>query len=103
MPQHPLSRTTHTLDMEQIAELDDRLVAPNARTVTAEELGIADARLAPSAALTKVWWEGAPEFPYIFGDFAASSGSGAAVHVALHTPHLLKLSQLLGLHHRWGV
>lgn len=103
MPEHSLSPTTRTLDLVQVAELDGGLSAPNARPVTAGDLGL-DEGVAPTAVLTRVWCEGSPEFPYIYGDFAGASGSaGAAVHVLLHTAALRALSQAFGLHHRWGV
>jgi hypothetical protein len=104
MPEHSLSRTTHTLDMAQIAEIDERLTSPRAPSVTPLDLDLDVAGLAPSAVLTNVWWEGSPEFPYIYGDFSGVTDAGATpVHVQLHTPSLIRLSQLLGLHHRWGV
>jgi len=104
MTHHPLSSTTHTLDMLQIDQIDARLTAPGALAVTAADLAVADPRVPPTARLTGVHWRGAPEFPDIHGDFAAVPGSpDAPVHVPLHTAHLQELSRRLGLHHHWGV
>jgi hypothetical protein len=104
MPEHPLAPTTHTLDMAQIAQLNERLSAPGAAPITMADLGVAAAGVPSSAVLTKVWWEGSPEFPYIYGDLSAAAGGGTApAHVLLHTQALRALSQALGLHHRWGV
>jgi len=98
MADHRLSPTTHTLDMAQVAQLDARLRDPHAPAVTAADVGVADEAVAPSALLRTVW---PPEFPYLYADFEGPGG--APVHVQLHTPHLVKLSHRLGLHHRWGV
>ncbi|HEY6797747.1 MAG TPA: hypothetical protein VI248_23985 [Kineosporiaceae bacterium] len=101
MPHHPLSRSTRTLDMAQLAQLGDALGGTGAPRLTAGDLGV-DPRHAPgSAVLGRVWWEGSPEFPYIYGDFSA--GGGGPERVPLHTENLLKISHALGLHHRWGV
>lgn len=111
MSEHHLSRATHTLDLAQLAQIDERLAASGAPTLTAADLGLADDAVPGAAVLLRVWCRGDPEFPDIFGDFGGPSTSASAsagpvaagTHVRLHTPSLLALSRLLGLHHRWGV
>jgi hypothetical protein len=98
---HHLSRTTRTLDMAQIEQIDQQLAAPGAPAVTAADLGLDEAGTPAAAILTKVWLRGSPEFPDIFADF--EDGVGPRRQVQLHTPSLVALSRLLGLHHRWGV
>src|SRR3954470_18301836 len=100
MHPHPLSPTTHTLDMAQVAEINEHLADPGTRRVTAGELGLDPRLVAPDGTVVHAWIQGSPEFPYIFADVAAAS---SVTHVPLHTPALLRLSHLLGLHHRWGV
>jgi hypothetical protein len=98
---HPLSRATHTLELDQLAELDGRLAASGSPQVSAGELGLEDDRVPSSAQLTALAWDGPPEYPYIHGHFG---GSGSAVvPVVLHTEHLRRLSKAFGLHHQWGV
>jgi len=102
--EHPLSRTTHTLDMAQVGQLAERLAAAHAPAVTVADLGLEGAAVPPSAVLTKVWWRGSPEFPDIFGDFGGpGEGGSPATHVQLHTKSLVELSRRLGLRHHWGV
>jgi hypothetical protein len=107
MLENPMPPTTHTVEMQQLTELNARLASgPRGAAISAEDLGVAGATvtagsgeghsLAGSAILTRVAWDGPPEFPYIHGHF------GDAV-VELHTAALRELSHRLGLHHRWGV
>ena len=110
MSEHHLSRATHTLDLAQLAQIDERLAASGAPTLTAADLGVADGAVPGAAVLLRVWCRGDPEFPDIFGDFGGpstpapgSAGRAAGTPVPLHTPSLHALSRLLGLHHRWGV
>jgi hypothetical protein len=97
MPAHQLAPTTRTLDMLQIAQINERLATPGGEPVTPEALAMPDRSAGP---LQRVSWEGAPEFPYIYAHFA---GAADGEPVLLHTPALVRLSHLLGLHHRWGV
>jgi hypothetical protein len=101
MHPHPLSPTTHTLDMAQVAEIDEHLCGPGAPRVTAGELGLADRTVPADGDVVRVWIQGSPEFPYLFATVEASPST--VVHVPLHTPALVRLSHRLGLHHRWGV
>jgi hypothetical protein len=119
---HPMPTTTHTVEMAQLNEINDRLGATrNAPAVTAGELGLSgpagpagsagsadSARstsngLPPSAVLVRLSWDGPPEYPYIHGHFAAAVGQSATLAAELHTAALNELSHLVGLHHRWGV
>lgn len=105
---HRLDPTTHTVEMTQLADLNERLAAQaNGAVVTAADLGLEGARprapappLAGSAALLRVCWDGAPEFPYIHGDFGSAR---LPVLVDLHTAALRELSHLLHARHVWGV
>jgi hypothetical protein len=104
MPEHPLAPTTHTLEMAQAAELSKHLATPSAHSITAADLGVDGGRVPSAGVLTRVWLEGSPEFPYLYGDFSGVPGSdGAPIRVPLHTEALRRLSQWFGLHHRWGV
>jgi hypothetical protein len=116
MLDHPLPPTTHTVEMAQLSEINDRLTAArNAPAITAEDLGLSglsglsdQARpvtggLPASAVLVRLAWDGPPEYPYIHGHFASAAGRNAALVVELHTAALHELSRLVGLHHRWGV
>ena len=108
-----LPRTTHTVDMAQVDELNQRLAErERSREVTAEDLGLAGAQLlngAPGslpgqAVLVRVDWDGDPEFPYIHGEFSAAGGevAGGPLHVDLHTAALNSLADKLGVRQRWG-
>jgi hypothetical protein len=106
MLDHRLSVATRTVELAQLQQLNECLVAPGAARVTAGELGLLEGApatrgLPPSAVLTAIAFDGPPEYPYIRGRFAA--GSGAAVIVEMHTPALRELSRRLHLHHAWGV
>lgn len=98
--------TTHTVEMEQIVDLNRRLVAYRPDSLTATELGVEGAATSPagqlpgSAVLVEVRWDGSPEYPYIHGAFSG----GASLHtVNLHTDALRELSRRLHAHHLWGV
>jgi hypothetical protein len=106
-------RTTHTLDMAQIDELNRRLTETTTHaTVTADDLGLAGAELLNDvegelpgqALLTRVGWDGSPEFPYIHGLFSVVGGGdpGQLLQVDLHTAALNKLSHKLNVRQRWG-
>jgi hypothetical protein len=101
MHAHQLSRTTHTLDMGQVAEINDRLGETGAPRVRADDIELAPALAPPDGTVVRVWIQGSPEFPYIYADVAV--GTSAVVHVPLHTPALTRLSHLLGLRHHWGL
>jgi len=103
---HPIDPTTHTVEMRQVAELNQHLTGPQARTITAAELGLPGAgvgALSGQAALLRLSWDGSPGFPDIHAHFAAPGRDAAGTRVRLHTAQLHELSRRLGLHHRWGV
>jgi hypothetical protein len=109
---HPIDPTTHTIEMGQIAEINQRLQEPGRPALTAADLDLSDvplhgARAAGSlsgqARLVAVDWSGAPTFPNIYGEFAAAGSDRADQRVLLHTEHLRELSRRLGLRHRWGL
>lgn len=123
MARHPsLSRTTHTLEMNQIDELNIRLAQHRAegRPITAADLGLAGATLlagrarggtvAPSAVVTGVGWDGDPDFPYLHARFSVGQDDGPNMampdhspRVDLHSAALQELSRRLGLHQVWGI
>lgn len=111
-PSH-LPATTHTVEMRQIDELNERLAElPRTALPSADLLGLADTqvipystgtRLSAAATLVKLTWQGSPEYPYIRGHFS-SDGSATPVHVAeLHTPALLELCRHLKVRQSWGM
>jgi hypothetical protein len=114
------ARTTHTVDMEQIAELNDHLLQRRRQlTITAADLGLdgagcswpAASQLPATAVLHRVSWDGSPEYPYVHGHFTtAGAADGAAAGggprdsnvVDFHTRVLRELSHRLGARHVWG-
>jgi hypothetical protein len=106
---HPLDPTTHTVEMSQIAELNLRLKAPQARKVSAAELGLIGGGAGSANGLSgadvvlRVSWDGSPAFPDIYAHFATAGGDARGTPVRLHTEQLRELSRRFGLHHRWGV
>ena len=86
---HRLSDTTHTVELRQIAELNDGL---------ATEAGLP---FGDGATLKALHAEGPPSYPYVFGTVGSSRGPRR--RVPLHTPHLRAVSGALGMrHHVWG-
>jgi hypothetical protein len=119
MAHHDLSRSTHTPELYQLRELNERLAAASqaGTPVTAEALGLTGqpvegpgASAAPegvpgSALLDHLSAEGPPDFPYIaamFRGVAAPGAVGPLLEVAIHTATLRRLSQTFHLHHIWG-
>jgi hypothetical protein len=109
MKRSSLPQTTHTLEMAQVVELNERLAdhcGPTA--ITAEAVGMAGARLhlhhaavlAGDAVLVRVSWQGSPEFPDIYGHFGPGPGPA---EVLFHTAGLNQLAHALGVRQRWGV
>jgi len=106
---HRLSPSTHTTEIDQIADLNARLADRPAPT--AGQLGLAGVRgrrgstgpLPGAAVLTRVCWEGAPAFPDVRAVFGGTSGAGGALMVDLHTQGLRALSHQLGLRQTWGL
>jgi len=104
-----LPRTTHTLELSQLAELNARLHEQGAR-ITAAELGLEgaaglDARLPDGvpadAVLERLCWDGPPEFPYVHAHFAVAGRDLSGI-VDLHTGALRELSARLGVRQQWG-
>ena len=109
MRHHPMSVTTHTLEMQQVAELNNRLQRDSA--ITAGRLGLSQvdcrsggqlSRLPDAAELIEVAWAGSPDFPDVYGHFYIAGRPGHVV-VDLHTPALRQLSRMLGVGQAWGV
>lgn len=106
-----LPPTTHTLEMAQVAELNDHLAERGrSQPITAADLGMGGAplhgggpdRLAGTAVLVRLSWQGSPEFPDIYGHFGVGRGSAAPVAL-LHTAALNMLGRQLHLRQCWGV
>jgi hypothetical protein len=105
-----LPPTTHTLEMAQVAELNQHLTdRPPSPAITADAIGMTGAPLDPADdrdlaeddVLVRVSWQGSPEFPDIHGHFSTGRG-GPPERALLHTAALHELSRLLGLRQRWG-
>jgi hypothetical protein len=103
--------TTHTIEMNQISELNHALALRPPASVTAFDLGLAGASLTAGQArgglpatahIVRVCWDGPPEYPYLHGHFAAEGSLDSSLHVDLHTAALRELSHRLSLHHTWG-
>jgi hypothetical protein len=112
---HQVSSTTHTVEMAQIAEINDGLREhESSHAIPASLLGMQGVKLAPGndddddsrlpgeAFLTGLSFDGPPEFPYVHGHFRTDLSDQVSLTVDLHTDALRKLSQLLGLQHIWG-
>ena len=118
MHAHPLAVTTHTLELDQLAEINEHLAA-RTRAVTAADLLVDGVRLLPHlvagvprpagrpvlpafAVLRRVEASGPPEYPYVRGHFDGEPWRSGDLVVDLHTAALTALSHRLDLHHRWG-
>lgn len=109
----PLSRTTHTLEMTQIDDLNAHLTSsPYASTITAALLGLEGAKLVRghsgdglpgTARLRRLCWDGPADYPYIHGHFSTNANGDAQLVVDMHTAHLKVLAHRLSLHQVWGV
>jgi hypothetical protein len=107
----PRPGTTHTVEMSQLAELNNRLSEhQSGPRVTASELGLAGARmlsgradggLPGSAVLARLGWEGPADFPYVHGHFGVV-GQKASLVVELHTAALGELGRRFGVRQQWG-
>jgi hypothetical protein len=129
---HTLSRSTHTIEMAQVMELNEGIQSADAVTgecllITAEFLGLRDTTvqlhlldrparcliprlhtddhtLPGAAQLREVMAAGAPSFPYLYGVFAETNGGRRRLPAVLHTEQLQAISDVLRLrHHRWGL
>lgn len=112
---HAFPRTTHTVEMTQIAELNDRLMTRDpAAAISASDLGLAGAALLSGgdaertslpaqAVLERVCYDGPPEFPYVHAHFRPTPTEPGKLTVDLHTHALRELSHRLHLPGVWGV
>ncbi len=112
---YALARTTHTVEMAQIEELNDHLSDRDpADTISATDLdlvgvavlagAVADHNGLPAqAVLESVCYDGPPEFPYIHGHFRPDPAEPGTLTVDLHTHALRELSHRLHLREVWGV
>ena len=110
---HQVSSTTHTVEMAQIAAINDRLrERDSTREIRAGDLGmegvelssvyVEDNGLPGGAVITGLSFDGPPEFPYVHGHFITDRSDHGSLTVDLHTDALRKLSHLLGLQQVWG-
>jgi hypothetical protein len=109
---HPLDPTTHTIEMEQIEQVNAQLKQPGATGITAADLGLEGSHLvghpaadslSPRDVVRYLSWTGAPDFPDIFAHFGAPGGDTATTRVQLHTAHLRELSGRIHLTQHWGL
>jgi hypothetical protein len=111
---HQLSRTTHTVEMAQIAELNEGLrESKRAQAISASLLGLQGVEassgsdddhssLPGDAFLVGISFDGPPAFPYVHAQFGTDPSDRGSLTVDLHTDTLRKLSHLLNFHHVWG-
>ena len=121
MRPHTPAPTSHTLELTQVREINERLAAvSDQHPVTAQALGVegeavrarrdrvplvpwlpaTTGHLPTGAVLDRVAVEGPPTCPYVWGVFRSPAGDRP---VNLHTGALVRLSRALGLTgHRWG-
>ncbi|HST84412.1 MAG TPA: hypothetical protein VLL08_21925 [Kineosporiaceae bacterium] len=122
---HLPAATTHTIELQQVLEINRCLAELAPAEITAEALGMAGRPvtspvavthygsalpshpvLRPTAALRYLSAEGSPRFPYVLGHFCAvpvgSQLAAATLVIELHSDALDKLSAQLRLRHCWG-
>ena len=92
--QHAVPRTTHTLNLEQVAEINALLAGPGT-TLLAGDVGLEPA----GARVAEVEMEGSPTFGYLYARLAGAPTD----RVELHTDHLRAISKALHLPHHWGL
>jgi hypothetical protein len=114
MHPHQVPSTTHTVEMEQMAELSSGLRERDpSQPIPASALGLQgaelisgsdddDSGLPGDAVLERVSFDGPPEFPYVHAHFRSASDDQDSLKVDLHTEALRALSHLLHLQHTWG-
>ncbi|MGN6611402.1 MAG: hypothetical protein ACTHLJ_06470 [Angustibacter sp.] len=96
---HELARTTHTVELRQVAELNAAL-ASGRRRLTAGSIGASSAP-GEHVVLTSLECQGPPSYPYVYGRFVA--GAERLARVELHTTQLRAISDQLALRsHTWG-
>ena len=110
-----LPRTTHTLELAQLDDLNARL-EEHRSAITAADLGLAGATglnarlprgLPGTAALARLCWDGPPDYPYVHAHFTLADpppvgDREAGTIVDLHTAALRELSRRLGARQQWG-
>ena len=111
---HQLPSTTHTVEMDQIAELNSGLGERDpSQAIRASLLGLQGVELTSGshgnlsslpgdAVLVRISFDGPPEYPYLYAHFRTHPGDQDSLTVELHTDALRKLSSLLHLQHVWG-
>lgn len=119
---HDLSPGTHTPELQQVHELNERLSEQiGAGTgVTAADLGLTGhpvegtgapfsaGGLPADAVLDHLSAQGPPDFPYITGYFRTAPNVGPdraaepLPQIGMHTATLLRLSRILCCRHVWG-
>jgi hypothetical protein len=114
MHPHQVASTTHTVEMEQMAELSSGLRERDpSQPIRASDLGLQgaelisggdddDGGLPEDAVLVRVSFDGPPEFPYVHAHFRSAPEPQGSLKVDLHTDALRALSHLLHLRHVWG-
>jgi hypothetical protein len=111
MSHHPLDPTSHTIEMQQVDELNARLAEQQAPTITSGDLGLTGAvvhgsggqSLSGHEVVMKVTWRGTPDFPDVYAGFGAQGTAGPSTEMLLHTAELRELSRRLHLSHHWGL
>ncbi|MBT0772006.1 hypothetical protein KIH74_23895 [Kineosporia sp. J2-2] len=99
MTQTSTASTTHTLEMDQVAALNEHLTRRRHAPLTAGELRVDG--VPGQAVLQRVSASGPPCFPWVFGHFSVSGDQ--EVSAELHTGSLERLSDSFHLHQRWGL
>jgi hypothetical protein len=100
MKAHHVAPTTHTVELDQIHEINAALAS--GRRVTAGTLGV-PATVPADAVLRSLEPDGPPSYPYIYGHFSRRA-TDDTVRVELHTAQLRAISDQLSLRsHIWGV
>ena len=100
MKAHRMAPTTHTVELDQVHEINAALGSGD--RVTAASLGVA-ATVPGDAILRYLEADGPPSYPYIYGHFSRRVTEDT-VRVALHTAQLRAISHQLSLRsHIWGV
>jgi len=108
---HQVPSTTHTVEMEQLAQLNSGLRERDpSQSILASLLGLqgvelssdSGSRLEGDAVLVKVSFDGPPEFPYVHAQFRTDADDQGSLRAELHTDALRTLSHLLHLQHVWG-
>ncbi|GLY32722.1 hypothetical protein [Kineosporia sp. NBRC 101731] len=100
MNHRSMSGTNLTLEMAQIAALEEHLTRRHHAPLTAGVLGLAT--VPEKAVLQHVTAVGPTCYPFVYGHFRAS-GDQSEVAVELHTQQLRRLSDTFRLHQHWGL